>query len=44
MARQTVEDICSMSGYLSRIEEFLLQALQFCPEPPVPTPKTLPET
>ncbi|HQC22032.1 MAG TPA: glycosyltransferase family 4 protein [Anaerolineaceae bacterium] len=43
MARQTVEDSYSMGGYLSRIEEFLLQALQFCPEPPAPAPKTLPD-
>ncbi len=41
MARQTVEDSCSMGSYLSRIEEFLLQALQFSPESPVQAPKTL---
>jgi|GEM_PF-550686 len=39
-ARQTVEDSCSMGGYLSRIEEFLLQAIRFCPEQPVQAPKT----
>lgn len=39
-ARQTVEDSCSMGGYLSRIEEFLLQAIRFCPESPVQAPKT----